>query len=69
MKTRVVIIGAGPAGLTAGYHLSREEVDVVVLEADPVYLGGIYRTVSYNGLHFDIRGHRFFYKLKAVEDM
>jgi protoporphyrinogen oxidase len=69
MKAKVVIIGAGPAGLTAGYLLSKEEVDVVVLEADPVYVGGISRTVTYNGFHFDIGGHRFFSKSKAVEDL
>ena len=69
MKARVAIIGAGPAGLTAGYLLSKEEVDVVVLEADPVYVGGISRTVTYNGFHFDIGGHRFFSKSKAVEDL
>src|SRR5436305_1408934 len=68
MKTRVVIIGAGPAGLTAGYLLSKEAVDVVVLEADPVYVGGISRTATYKGFHFDIGGHRFFSKSKAVED-
>src|SRR2546423_14148259 len=69
MKTRVVIIGGGPAGLTAGYLLSKEEVDLVVLEADPVYVGGISRTATYNGFHFDIGGHRFFSKSKAVEDL
>jgi protoporphyrinogen oxidase len=69
MKTKVVIIGAGPAGLTAGYLLSKEEVEVVVLEADPVYVGGISRTVTYKGFHFDIGGHRFFSKSKAVEDL
>src|SRR5205807_528289 len=69
MKTKVVIIGAGPAGLTAGYLLSKEDVDVVVLEADPVYVGGISRTVTYKGFHFDIGGHRFFSKSKAVEDL
>jgi protoporphyrinogen oxidase len=69
MKTKVAIIGAGPAGLTAGYLLSKEEVDVVILEADPVYVGGISRTVTYNGFHFDIGGHRFFSKSKAVEDL
>src|SRR4030081_396237 len=68
MKTRVVIIGGGPAGLTAGYLLSKEEVDLVVLEADPVYVGGISRTVTYKGFHFDIGGHRFFSKSKQVED-
>src|ERR1700730_8107524 len=69
MKTKVAIIGAGPAGLTAGYLLSKEAVDVVVLEADPVYVGGISRTVTYKGFHFDIGGHRFFSKSKAVEDL
>jgi len=69
MKTRVVIIGAGPAGLTAGYLLSKEEVDVAVLEADPLYVGGISRTVTYKGFHFDIGGHRFFSKSRAVEDL
>jgi protoporphyrinogen oxidase len=69
MKTRVVIIGAGPAGLTAGYLLSKEEIEVVVLEADPVYVGGISRTVTYKGFQFDIGGHRFFSKSKAVEDL
>src|SRR6201981_996650 len=69
MKTKVAIIGAGPAGLTAGYLLSKEDVNVVVLEADPVYVGGISRTVTYNGFHFDIGGHRFFSKSKAVEDL
>src|SRR5437762_10117049 len=69
MKPKVAIIGAGPAGLTAGYLLSKEEVDVVILEADSVYVGGISRTVTYKGFHFDIGGHRFFSKSKAVEDL
>jgi len=69
MKTTVAIIGAGPAGLTAAYLLSKNNVDVVVLEADPVYVGGISRTAKYKGFHFDIGGHRFFSKSKAVEDL
>src|ERR1051326_919564 len=69
MKTTVAIIGAGPAGLTAGYLLSKNEVDVLVLEADPAYVGGISRTATYKGFHFDIGGHRFFSKSKAVEDL
>src|ERR671923_533938 len=69
MKTTVAIIGAGPAGLTAAYLLSKNDVDVVILEADPVYVGGISRTVTYKGFHFDIGGHRFFSKSKAVEDL
>jgi protoporphyrinogen oxidase len=69
MKTKVAIIGAGPAGLTAGYLLSKEEVEVIVLEVDPIYVGGISRTATYKGFHFDIGGHRFFSKSKAVEDL
>src|SRR5919198_6435546 len=69
MKPKVVIIGAGPAGLTAGYLLCKNQVDVTVLEADPVYVGGISRTTTYKGFHFDIGGHRFFSKSKAVEDL
>src|SRR5471030_1558637 len=68
MKTDVAIIGAGPAGLTAAYLRSKNNVGVTVLEADPVYVGGISRTVTYKGFHFDIGGHRFFSKSKAVED-
>ncbi len=68
MKTNVAIIGAGPAGLTAAYLLSKNKVDVTVLEADPVYVGGISRTATYKGFHFDIGGHRFFSKSKEVND-
>src|SRR5262245_21440933 len=63
------IIGAGPAGLTAGYLLSKENVPVTILEADPEYVGGIARTARYKGYHFDIGGHRFFSKAKEVEDL
>src|SRR6201987_1488968 len=68
MKTNVAIIGAGPAGLTAAYLLAKNQVGVTVLEADPQYVGGISRTATYKGFHFDIGGHRFFSKSKAVED-
>jgi protoporphyrinogen oxidase len=68
MKTDVAIIGAGPAGLTAAYLLAKNNVKVTVIEADPLYVGGISRTVTYKGFHFDIGGHRFFSKSKAVED-
>src|ERR1700741_1285200 len=65
----VAIIGAGPAGLTAAYLLSKRGVPVTVLEADPTYVGGISRTARYKGYHFDIGGHRFFSKSKEVEDL
>jgi len=65
---KAVIIGAGPAGLTAAYELSKEKAPVVVLEADSLYVGGISRTVNYKGFHFDIGGHRFFSKSREVED-
>jgi protoporphyrinogen oxidase len=68
MKTNVAIIGAGPAGLTAAYLLSKNNVPVTVLEADPVYVGGISRTATYKGFHFDIGGHRFFSKSKEVNE-
>jgi len=68
-KTTVAVIGAGPAGLTAGYLLSKKQVPVTVIEADPEYVGGIARTASYKGFHFDIGGHRFFSKSKEVEDL
>ena len=62
------IIGAGPAGLTAAYLLAKAKTPVVVLEGDPQYVGGISKTVSYKGYHFDIGGHRFFSKSREVED-
>ena len=67
-ETSVAIIGAGPAGLTAAYLLSKQNIPVTVLEADPVYVGGISRTVRYKDFHFDIGGHRFFSKSKEVEE-
>lgn len=65
----VVIIGAGPAGLTAAYMLTKQNVPVTILEADPTYVGGISRTARYKGFHFDIGGHRFFSKSKEVEEL
>jgi len=65
---RVVIIGAGPAGLTAAYMLTKRGRPSTVLEADTV-VGGISRTVYRDGWRFDIGGHRFFTKVKPVEDL
>ena len=61
----VVVIGAGPAGLTAAYELSKHGRYAVVLESDNV-VGGIARTVDYKGYLFDIGGHRFFSKWDEV---
>ncbi|MBV9126388.1 MAG: NAD(P)-binding protein, partial [Planctomycetes bacterium] len=69
VKPSVIIIGAGPAGLTAGYCLAKKGVPFTILEADPTYVGGIARTVEYKGFRFDIGGHRFFSKSREVEDL
>jgi protoporphyrinogen oxidase len=67
MKQRVaIIIGAGPAGLTAAYELlKRTDIKPIVLERSE-YMGGIARTVSYKGNRIDIGGHRFFSKSDRV---
>ena len=68
-EIRVGIIGAGPAGLTAAYLLSKEGLKPTVWELDPTYVGGISRTEVYKGYRFDIGGHRFFSKSQEVEDL
>jgi len=62
-----VVIGAGPAGLSAAYELNKQGYPVTVLEADPVQVGGLSRTVTYQGYRFDIGGHRFFSKSVEIE--
>jgi protoporphyrinogen oxidase len=64
----IVIIGAGPAGLTAAYVLTKRGVTTTILESDSV-VGGISRTATANGWRFDIGGHRFFTKVQPVEDL
>ncbi|MFN7917496.1 MAG: NAD(P)/FAD-dependent oxidoreductase [Vicinamibacterales bacterium] len=63
---RTVVIGGGPAGLTAAYELTKAGHTVTVLEADDI-VGGISRTAQYKGFRFDIGGHRFFTKIAPVE--
>ena len=65
---KVVVIGGGPAGLTASYQLSKSGVESIVLEKDQI-VGGISRTDKYKNYYFDIGGHRFFTKIQKVEDM
>ncbi|MFZ4584107.1 MAG: NAD(P)/FAD-dependent oxidoreductase [Acidimicrobiia bacterium] len=67
-EPNILIIGAGPAGLTAAYELSKRDQTATILEADTV-VGGISRTVERNGWRFDIGGHRFFTKVKVVDDL
>jgi protoporphyrinogen oxidase len=62
----VVVIGAGPAGLTAALDLTQRAHPTTILEADSV-VGGISRTVEREGWRFDIGGHRFFTKVAEVE--
>ena len=64
--SRHVVIGAGPAGLTAARELARQGRPVVVLEQARI-VGGLARTESYKGFHFDMGGHRFFTKVDEVQ--
>ncbi|HMS87189.1 MAG: NAD(P)/FAD-dependent oxidoreductase [Acidimicrobiales bacterium] len=65
---QVVIIGAGPAGLTAAFQFHKAGVASTILEADE-QVGGISRTAQRDGWRFDIGGHRFFTKVQPVEDL
>lgn len=62
----VVVIGAGPAGLTAAYELTHQGKATLVLEQS-ADVGGLARTVTYNGFRFDIGGHRFFTKVERLQ--
>jgi protoporphyrinogen oxidase len=68
-RRRVVIMGAGPAGLTAAYELMKHGLPITVVEKDPKRVGGLARTAEYKGYRFDIGGHRFFSKNQEVEDL
>lgn len=67
-KEELAVIGAGPAGLTAAYCLAEKGLQSIVLEKDDV-VGGISRTVKRDGYYFDLGGHRFFTKVKDVNDL
>src|SRR5579864_985212 len=65
-RKRAIIIGAGPAGLTAAYELlTRTDIQPLVLEKSE-YTGGLSRTVNYKGNRMDLGGHRFFSKSDRV---
>ena len=63
---RILVCGAGPAGLTASYLLARGGYSVCALESDS-QVGGLARTVRYKDFRFDIGGHRFFTKIPEVK--
>ncbi len=64
----VLVLGGGPAGLTAGYLLAKQGKPVIVLESTD-QVGGIARTEVRDGYRFDLGGHRFFTKVKEVDDL
>lgn len=69
MKKKVVIIGAGPAGLSTAYELAKsDDFDITILELEK-FVGGISRTAYYNGNRMDVGGHRFFTKVERVSDL
>jgi protoporphyrinogen oxidase len=63
-----LVLGGGPAGLTAGYLLGKQDRHVVVLEAED-QVGGLAKTVERDGYRFDLGGHRFFTKATEVDDL
>lgn len=65
-ERRVVIIGAGPAGLTAAYELGKAGIPATVLERDG-QVGGPAKTINHGGFRFDIGGHRFYTKVAAAD--
>ena len=71
LKVENLIIGAGPAGLTAGYLLLKNKTlgNIEIIEADEKYVGGISRTENKKGYRFDIGGHRFFSKSKTINKL
>jgi protoporphyrinogen oxidase len=68
LKKPTVVLGAGPAGLTAGYLLAKEGLPVIVLESHEK-VGGLAMTEERDGYRFDLGGHRFFTKSKEVDDL
>lgn len=67
MNKKVIIIGAGPAGLTSGLILARNGFSVQIYESDPQYVGGLSKTVRHKGFRIDIGGHRLYSKDMEVQ--
>ena len=65
---QTLIVGGGPAGLTAAYELAKHGGHPMVLEKGDI-VGGLARTESYKGFHFDMGGHRFFTKSEEVKQI
>jgi protoporphyrinogen oxidase len=65
---KIITLGAGPAGLTAAYLVSKEGENAIVFEKEDT-VGGISKTVDYKNFLFDIGGHRFFTKYEDVENL
>jgi len=65
---KVIIMGAGPAGLSAGYQLKKNNIGVELFESGN-QVGGISKTIQYKGNYFDLGGHRFFTKFEEVEKL
>lgn len=69
MKKKVILFGAGPSSLAAAYNLSKnDDYEILILEKEN-YIGGISTTISYNGNHIDIGGHRFFTKSDRINNL
>ena len=68
-QKKILIVGAGPAGLTAGYILAENGYKVEIIEQNSKYVGGISRTEEFKGFRFDIGGHRFFSKSKEINSL
>ncbi|MBT3484383.1 MAG: NAD(P)/FAD-dependent oxidoreductase [Desulfobacula sp.] len=67
-QKKIIVIGAGPAGLAATYNSAKRKIEAICFEADNM-VGGISRTVERNNFRFDIGGHRFFTKIKRVNNI
>ena len=69
MRKKAIIIGAGPAGLTAAYELlSKSDIEPVIIEKSND-IGGISKTINYKGNRIDLGGHRFFLKIGSYNEV